>query len=103
MRLAYSIPLFFIFATLAVCIVSQFTNCSTKDTLISLQGRRSLKTLEDLKPDINKVDGNARSIKKVDLTAKAYDANNNEDGEMVYHIDYQGVKTHPSPTPKHHP
>lgn len=26
-----------------------------------------------------------------------------DEAELVYHIDYHGVTTHPNPTPKHHP
>lgn len=49
------------------------------------------------------VDANARSTKQANLMPNAYDENetSNEDGEIVYSIDYQGVKTHPSPNPKH--
>ncbi|KAI3672999.1 hypothetical protein L6452_39105 [Arctium lappa] len=99
MRLSNTIPLFFISATLGLYMVSQITNWSTHDPLISLQPRRGLRTRH---PDINKVDGNARtSIRQSNLMAKAYDANSNEDAEIVYNIDYHGVTTHPSPTPKH--
>lgn len=51
---------------------------------------------------ILQVDKNARiSTKQTNSKTKAYNAINKEDTEMVYNIDYQGVKTHPSPTPKH--
>ncbi|KAI3805548.1 hypothetical protein L1987_28030 [Smallanthus sonchifolius] len=97
MRLSSITLLFLIFITLGLHFASQITNCSTNHPLISLQARRSLKKVDDQKTKINKVDGNAwRST-----MSKAYDAVNNEDAEIVYNIDYQGVKTHPSPTPRH--
>ncbi|MFS7918364.1 hypothetical protein Hanom_Chr03g00200121 [Helianthus anomalus] len=89
--------LFFIFLTLGLYIASQITNCSTNDLIISIQARRILKKVGDPNTKINKVDENAwRST-----MSKAYDAIKSEDAEIVYNIDYQGVKTHPSPTPKH--
>ncbi|KAI7753957.1 hypothetical protein M8C21_029089 [Ambrosia artemisiifolia] len=93
MRLS-SITLLLIFLTLGFCFI---TKCSANDPHFSLQARRGLRTLDDARADIHKVDGNAwRST-----MSKAYDAINDEDSDIVYHIDYQGVKTHPSPTPKH--
>ncbi|KAI3827643.1 hypothetical protein L1987_01723 [Smallanthus sonchifolius] len=90
MRLSNITPMF-IFLTLGLCFI---TNCSTIDPPFSLQARRGLRTLDDANININKADGNAwRPM------SKAYDAINNEDAEI--NIDYQGVKTHPSPTPKH--
>ncbi|KAJ9550730.1 hypothetical protein OSB04_014775 [Centaurea solstitialis] len=102
MRLSNIIPFFFIFATLGLYTVSQITNYSTHDPLISLQARRALTSLQDSNPGITKVDGNARrSTMQSKLTAKSYDASSNEDAEIIYNIDYHGVMTHPSPTPKH--
>ncbi|KAF5789546.1 hypothetical protein HanRHA438_Chr09g0384461 [Helianthus annuus] len=94
MRLS-SITPFFIFLTLGLCFITSY--CSSNDPLLSLQARRGLRTLDDAHAKINKVDGNAwRST-----MSTAYEAINDEDSEIVYHIDYQGVKTHPNPTPKH--
>ncbi|KVI01418.1 uncharacterized protein LOC112500759 [Cynara cardunculus var. scolymus] len=102
MRLSNIIPLFLIFATLGLYMFTQITNSSTHHTLISLQARRGLRTPQDSNPDITKVDGNARRSKmQSNSMAKAYDANSNEAAEIVYNIDYHGVTTHPSPTPKH--
>ncbi|KAF5813297.1 hypothetical protein HanPI659440_Chr03g0102651 [Helianthus annuus] len=93
MRLSSITLLFFIFLTLGLYIASQITNFPINDPIISLQARRILKKVGK----INKVDENAwRST-----MSKAYDAIKSEDAEIVYNIDYQGVKTHPSPTPKH--
>ncbi|KAM0006831.1 hypothetical protein Hdeb2414_s0160g00818431 [Helianthus debilis subsp. tardiflorus] len=93
MRLSSITLLFFIFLTLGLYIASQITNCPINDPIISLQARRILKKVGKT----NKVDENAwRST-----MSKAYDAIKREDAEIVYNIDYQGVKTHPSPTPKH--
>ncbi|KAK9073845.1 hypothetical protein SSX86_006439 [Deinandra increscens subsp. villosa] len=93
MRLS-NIIMLFIFLTLWLCLI---TKRSINDPPFSLQARRGLRTLDDANTNINKVDGNAWSS----TMAKAYDATNNEDSQIVYNIDYQGVKTHPSPTPKH--
>ncbi|KAI3746230.1 hypothetical protein L6452_08654 [Arctium lappa] len=102
MRLSNIIPLFFIFATLGLYTISQITNLSTHDLLISLQIRRGLRTLQDSNHDITQVDGNARrSTMQSNLMEKAYDANSKEASEIVYNIDYRGVTTHPIPTPKH--
>ncbi|KAD6454535.1 hypothetical protein E3N88_09241 [Mikania micrantha] len=93
MRLSNIIYLF-IFSTLWLCL---FTNCSTNDPPFSIQARRGLRTLASANANIDQVDGNEWSS----TMSKAYDAINNEDAEIVYNIDYQGVKTHPSPNPKH--
>ncbi|XP_071729673.1 uncharacterized protein [Rutidosis leptorrhynchoides] len=104
MRLSNSTIWYFIFVMLGLYFLSQITNCSTSDPLISLHARRSLKKLEDPNMNVNKVDGNAwRSTKQATSMQKPYDAINNEDAKIVYTIDYQGVKTHPSPTPTKHP
>ncbi|KAK1418375.1 hypothetical protein QVD17_27518 [Tagetes erecta] len=90
----YKISPLFILLTLSLCSI---TNCFANDPPFSLQARRGLRSLDDANIDSNKVHGNAwRST-----LSKAYDAINNEDAEIVYNIDYQGVKTHPNPTPKH--
>ncbi|KAL7592468.1 uncharacterized protein LOC111913992 [Lactuca sativa] len=103
MRLSNITLLFFIFAILGLFFVSQIKDYSTHDRLISVQPRRRLRTLQYPNPHFNKVDANARSTKQANLMPNAYDENetSNEDGEIVYSIDYQGVKTHPSPNPKH--
>ncbi|KAI3709081.1 hypothetical protein L2E82_38830 [Cichorium intybus] len=101
MRLSNITLFFFIIATLGLYFVSQITTSSTHNQLISVQARRGMRKLQYTHPHINKVDGNVRSIKEANLVPKAYDEISNEDEEIIYNIDYQGVKTHPSPNPKH--
>nr|XP_043629667.1 uncharacterized protein LOC122600955 [Erigeron canadensis] len=94
----------FIVLTVGMYFVTQITNCSTNDELMLLQARRSLRTTEGPSRESIKVKGNAwKSTKQANSMPHTYDAINNEDAEIVYNIDYQGVKTHPSPTPTKHP
>ncbi|RXH78541.1 hypothetical protein C1H46_012259 [Malus baccata] len=42
----------------------------------------------------------ASKVKEIPLAIKHANSNNDLD-ELVYHIDYHGVTTHPNPTPRH--
>ncbi|CAN6552013.1 unnamed protein product [Malus baccata var. baccata] len=58
----------------------------------SLPGRRPARKLNG--------ESEASKVKEIPLAIKHANSNNDLD-ELVYHIDYRGVTTHPNPTPRH--
>ncbi|XP_023515382.1 uncharacterized protein LOC111779554 [Cucurbita pepo subsp. pepo] len=56
---------------------------------------------EFLKVEVHKDEFNRPSAKDISSNIPEYEASIDRMGELVYHIDYHGVTTHPNPTPKH--
>ena len=50
---------------------------------------------------VHKDEFNRPSAKDISSNIPEYEASIDRMGELVYHIDYHGVTTHPNPTPKH--
>lgn len=46
-------------------------------------------------------DEETRELKLEDLVSLKYTTRIDDSDQLVYHIDYHGVTTHPTPTPKH--
>lgn len=73
-----------------------------------LTGRRAMRETRPSSPNYSvgysgfKVaDEETRELKLEDLVSLKYTTRIDDSDQLVYHIDYHGVTTHPTPTPKH--
>ncbi|KAJ0090711.1 hypothetical protein Patl1_14135 [Pistacia atlantica] len=92
----------FCLLTIAMYFVSQNIGSSASTTFYTR--RRNMKEMKMSSPNCHKViDDEAKQSKDQDgcSTAMEYEATANHLEDIVYHIDYHGVTTHPTPTPKH--
>ncbi|KAJ4709197.1 Solute carrier family 13 member 3 [Melia azedarach] len=93
--------------TIALYFLSQTIASSASYTFYP--GRRTLRELQKSSPNhkapchkIKDMDDKiSQSTVKDVSTAVKYATSNDSFDEIVYHIDYHGVTTHPTPTPKH--
>ncbi|KAA0058191.1 uncharacterized protein E5676_scaffold629G002010 [Cucumis melo var. makuwa] len=51
--------------------------------------------------EVHEDEFNRPSPKDMSSNTPEHEASINSLGELIYHIDYHGVTTHPNPTPKH--
>ncbi|XP_021300018.1 uncharacterized protein LOC110428503 isoform X2 [Herrania umbratica] len=89
---------------------NEFPNLASSPSSIFLTGRRSLRGLKMPLPDHQNrylksevaVDVALQSA-ATDSMALRYSRSHSNDNmeDLVYYIDYHGVTTHPTPTPKH--
>ncbi|KGN65505.1 hypothetical protein Csa_019778 [Cucumis sativus] len=70
--------------------------------LFTSEGRQARKYLgTSFSHEVHEDEFNRPSPKDTSSNTPEYEASINSLGELVYHIDYHGVTTHPNPTPKH--
>ncbi|KAJ9132064.1 hypothetical protein P3X46_034577 [Hevea brasiliensis] len=101
----FSLLVFFYLLTAAVCFFSCNISVSSP-SVIFLTGRRSMKEQRMLPLHINGQEKNKvldEDAKQMTIHehAREHQHLSNNDLDLVYHIDYHGVTTHPIPTPKH--
>ncbi|CAN1342690.1 hypothetical protein LINPERPRIM_LOCUS39542 [Linum perenne] len=109
MRALY-FPVFCLLAT-AFCFFHNDFSSSSSSTLISLPNRRSMRESNvPISParlnghDKGKIlDEEKQKNLKEQADQLQYPESEDQVDELIYHIDYNGVMTHPTPTPKDRP
>lgn len=92
--------IFFCMITISVSFFSKSTGSSAASTFYS--GRRTLIEVPIASPNHKNPFHKTQAIDdKTKQSTVKYAASTNDYDEIVYHIDYHGVTTHPTPTPRH--
>ncbi|KAB2620470.1 hypothetical protein D8674_037498 [Pyrus ussuriensis x Pyrus communis] len=93
--------IFLCFLVTVLCLSSHKISTASRT---SLPGRRPMRKLS-MSSTNNKVvdgDGESETSKFQEIPVVINFSNSKSDlDELVYHIDYHGVTTHPNPTPRH--
>ncbi|RZC71169.1 hypothetical protein C5167_034357 [Papaver somniferum] len=95
--LCFLVTLIFVLSSPTITILASSSSSSTSSVLLQT-GKTSVRKLGNHQQDkLNIKVMNTQSDIIQGVPAEAED--NGE--ELVYHVDYHGVSTHPTPTPKH--
>ncbi|KAK1323001.1 hypothetical protein QJS10_CPA02g01531 [Acorus calamus] len=85
------------FLTMFLCMLS----ISGGDASLETRGRRIL--MMTMKPMREEVKAQVAELVEAgtEVVSAEGDHGSRDEEEVIYHIDYHGVKTHPNPLPKH--
>ncbi|KAF5186263.1 hypothetical protein FRX31_024152 [Thalictrum thalictroides] len=85
--------------------IAHASSSSSSITSTLLAGKRTMRKMGSEKPEVRQEDNDIKVVKTQWQQAdkgSAVGEDVDEDGdELLYHIDYHGVSTHPYPSPKH--
>ncbi|KAL9442297.1 hypothetical protein AB3S75_018229 [Citrus x aurantiifolia] len=92
--------IFFCMITISLYLFSKSTASSAASTFYP--GRRTFTEVPISPPNQKNPHHNTQAIDdKTKQSTVKYAASTDDFDEIVYHIDYHGVTTHPTPTPRH--